>query len=597
MEPLYSRMQILTLGLIITVAFVGGRITRRLKLGETTGQIIGGVLIGPHIASIIGLFFSSHPGLRQYGALTPIYFTLDNRIDLYSLIVNRFHFIVYLYAIVLVFSLSFALKQIDLLKTDKRLVMITLSQNIATFLIVFIGIKFTGLSSLTALVIAAIATATAQGTTLLLIDKAQMENSYRLIASRMLIINSLFNIILFSLLISIIVLVKQDSSIGETLLRTGLDAVVATLLGGLIYLTFKVVLRGKLRSNAQVNSSATAGTTPEIILFLFGLAALIIGVGLYRQMPFLFTAVVFALLVSKDESLNSLVTVKLYKILHFLNPLIFGIIGASLPLADYSLYLIPVLLLVAGLRFVGKFFVTSASIRLLMPEPKLAATLPLVILPMSGLAAAQAVIAMEVIGAIESSEIMLIVIPLIMIFDMFGSNSTIKALDRWKSWTVTDTLPSAEATLSLSDMLRVHKLTAHSRETAIFELAQLFVKDEVIQQAIEVSKPVMEREQLSSTAVGNGFALPHCRLPDINRPLIALGWSEKPFQWNNPDEQIDVIFLLISPTQDVELHLSTMKMLGKFLSGEQAMNNLRNSLNEDTIDQFIIEIDSKIRPD
>ena len=61
---------------------------------------------------------------------------------------------------------------------------------------------------------------------------------------------------------------------------------------------------------------------------------------------------------------------------------------------------------------------------------------------------------------------------------------------------------------------------------------------------------IVEREALATTAIGNGFAIPHSRarlLKDETSAFIAVGYLDNPLPWNSPDgELVSTIFLLVS---------------------------------------------------
>jgi len=75
----------------------------------------------------------------------------------------------------------------------------------------------------------------------------------------------------------------------------------------------------------------------------------------------------------------------------------------------------------------------------------------------------------------------------------------------------------------------------------------------------ELFEKLIEREQLASTGIGNGIAIPHPRDPlsqPPEMPAITTCFLEKPVNFNAIDDQpVSVFFLLISPTVKHHLHL------------------------------------------
>jgi PTS system nitrogen regulatory IIA component len=73
----------------------------------------------------------------------------------------------------------------------------------------------------------------------------------------------------------------------------------------------------------------------------------------------------------------------------------------------------------------------------------------------------------------------------------------------------------------------------------------------------------LAREELASTAIGGGIAIPHTRSPivlHVSHPLVTLGFLENPVDFGALDGQpVHVLFSMVSPT--VPLHLKVLSRL------------------------------------
>ena len=86
---------------------------------------------------------------------------------------------------------------------------------------------------------------------------------------------------------------------------------------------------------------------------------------------------------------------------------------------------------------------------------------------------------------------------------------------------------------------------------------------------------LIAREKLGSTGFGNGIAIPHCRLEDCHKPVGALFQLQSKIDFDALDgEPVDLIFVLLVPSEATEQHLQILKMLAEKL--DQA--NLREKL-------------------
>src|SRR5688572_19997863 len=64
----------------------------------------------------------------------------------------------------------------------------------------------------------------------------------------------------------------------------------------------------------------------------------------------------------------------------------------------------------------------------------------------------------------------------------------------------------------------------------------------------EVLGKIQEREKLGSTGFGRGVAIPHARVPGVNRPMAAVLRPEAPVAFDAVDSQpVDIVFGLLSP--------------------------------------------------
>jgi mannitol/fructose-specific phosphotransferase system IIA component (Ntr-type) len=62
---------------------------------------------------------------------------------------------------------------------------------------------------------------------------------------------------------------------------------------------------------------------------------------------------------------------------------------------------------------------------------------------------------------------------------------------------------------------------------------------------------LLKREELGSTGIGKGIAIPHCRSLAVDKLEIAVGKTQKPINFNAIDKKpVSLIFLIIAPPQD-----------------------------------------------
>jgi PTS system nitrogen regulatory IIA component len=96
--------------------------------------------------------------------------------------------------------------------------------------------------------------------------------------------------------------------------------------------------------------------------------------------------------------------------------------------------------------------------------------------------------------------------------------------------------------------------------------------------ANSVFSALISREKLGSTGIGNGIAIPHCRISeckDITAMLITL---QRGIDFDAIDnEKVDVIFVLIVPEDANDNHLRTLASIAEKLSDETILHKMRQA--------------------
>ena len=95
---------------------------------------------------------------------------------------------------------------------------------------------------------------------------------------------------------------------------------------------------------------------------------------------------------------------------------------------------------------------------------------------------------------------------------------------------------------------------------------------------------LMEREKLGTTGVGNGIAIPHGKLPGLDKLYGMFARMEKPIDFQAIDEQpVDLIFLLLAPENAGADHLKALARISRTLRDRAMCEKLRGSDDRDAI--------------
>lgn len=102
----------------------------------------------------------------------------------------------------------------------------------------------------------------------------------------------------------------------------------------------------------------------------------------------------------------------------------------------------------------------------------------------------------------------------------------------------------------LASRLFLRNMRATSRREAISELTGA-VSEVVGLDAGALERAVWAREEALPTGIGNGVAIPHARIPELDEPVVAAGFSESGVDFDAPDGKLaNLIFLILTPEKD-----------------------------------------------
>lgn len=138
------------------------------------------------------------------------------------------------------------------------------------------------------------------------------------------------------------------------------------------------------------------------------------------------------------------------------------------------------------------------------------------------------------------------------------------------------------------------ELTSHSKEEVIAELAQMIASAYPHINAETLNNILTERERLGSTGIGNGVAILHGKIPDLESIITGFGRSVEGIDFDAQDgKPVHLFFVLIAPKNSASLHLKAMARLSRLLKDAHFRNRLFESNAPESIYEVIIVEDEK----
>lgn len=138
-------------------------------------------------------------------------------------------------------------------------------------------------------------------------------------------------------------------------------------------------------------------------------------------------------------------------------------------------------------------------------------------------------------------------------------------------------------------------LVAEDKEGVIREMVQSLLNAGGVQEEEfeSIVKAILKREELGSTGIGRGVAVPHTKHPSVDRLVGTVAVSREGVDFQSLDgEKVHLFFLLISPPDRPGDHLRALENISRQLRNDTFCRFLKQSKTADDIRQLLEEADN-----
>ena len=147
-----------------------------------------------------------------------------------------------------------------------------------------------------------------------------------------------------------------------------------------------------------------------------------------------------------------------------------------------------------------------------------------------------------------------------------------------------------------SDDLRITRLVGISNKKKLFErLAEELssVSEDVTFE--KVLDCLTSRERMGSTCIGDGVAIPHCKLA-IDKPIGAIIQLDNPIEFNNKNDQVSVVFGLLIPEDKCNDHLPLLSNVASFCREGNWLKRIKSATDKSQLRDIICSSDMNLNP-
>lgn len=126
-------------------------------------------------------------------------------------------------------------------------------------------------------------------------------------------------------------------------------------------------------------------------------------------------------------------------------------------------------------------------------------------------------------------------------------------------------------------------LKVGNKKTALHEISRvagrLVGRDER-----DIFETLLQRERLGSTGIGDGIAIPHGKLPRLDRLFGLIARVEKPIDFESLDGRpVDLLFLLLAPEGAGADHLKALARVARVLRDPSILERIRATRDADAL--------------
>lgn len=135
------------------------------------------------------------------------------------------------------------------------------------------------------------------------------------------------------------------------------------------------------------------------------------------------------------------------------------------------------------------------------------------------------------------------------------------------------------------DSRLIRFLEADTRDEAIHELIDLFEREVGLAEKHVFSNAIFHREELVSTGIGMGVAVPHAKLKDFTDFFIVVGIQQnKGLDWNALDKApVRLIFLIGGPEDKQTEYLQILSLLTSAIRDVELRKQLLNARTKEQV--------------
>jgi nitrogen PTS system EIIA component len=141
----------------------------------------------------------------------------------------------------------------------------------------------------------------------------------------------------------------------------------------------------------------------------------------------------------------------------------------------------------------------------------------------------------------------------------------------------------------------ISELRGRSKHEILEELTDALLKHKPQLDRAQVVEVLLERERLGSTGIGDGIAIPHGKIKDLDQLALSFGRSTTGVDFESMDgKPAHFFFLLVAPENCAGIHLRALAKIARFLKNSTIRKRLGTVKTQDEVAAILQEDEDEI---
>ncbi len=133
------------------------------------------------------------------------------------------------------------------------------------------------------------------------------------------------------------------------------------------------------------------------------------------------------------------------------------------------------------------------------------------------------------------------------------------------------------------DLIKV-PLRGTNKKAIIEELVTTLTTTRKLSNKDEILAAVLEREELGSTGLADGIAIPHAKTEAVDHVYLVVGIADEPIEFDALDgEPCSYFFLVLAPIHESNAHIEILSAIARTTSSASFKRLLKASKNADEV--------------